>query len=121
MRTLLRLTVLYGALAIIACGGKAVIDDEPAEAECFDDHSCCDAAHRLMDEACPLPDGRPRMCPIDGVPDTCQPFLGAIYRCYFDNAALIRCNDGAVVLPCDVCTDQLEAAGEPCGQSNTCS
>lgn len=107
-----------------ACGGKAVIDgttDEEPAPQCFDAQSCCEAAVALQDETCPRADGTQRVCAIDTVPDTCVPFLGEVYRCIWENPDAIVCDGDAARLLCGTCTEEFEAAGEPCGQSGTCA
>jgi hypothetical protein len=114
-----------GALGLAAaCGGKAVIDaeeEEPLPRECFDPKSCCEAALALMDERCPSSDGEPRVCAIDTLPDMCVPFIGDVYRCIVDNPDAITCDGDIPRLACGTCTEELEAAGEPCGQTQTCA
>jgi hypothetical protein len=113
---------LLVALAMSACGGKAVIDtdDQPIERACFDDQSCCEAAVALMDDKCPPDSGIPRTCSIDTLPQECVPFIGDIYRCILRNPEDIMCEGDVPRLACGTCTTELEAAGEPCGQAGGC-
>jgi hypothetical protein len=50
----------------------------------------------------------------------CAPLLGEIYRCIVENPDAITCRAGVPKLACDTCSLELDAAGEPCGQTNTC-
>ncbi len=120
-RARLRWLLVLLLTSVSRCGGIAVIDsdEEPTPESCYDDLSCCEAAIALFDEKCPRADGVARLCAIETVPDSCTPFLGEVYRCIVQNPDRIICDAGVPRLECGTCTSELEATGEPCGQSGS--